>query len=281
MSRPEGKASATFHIVTDATGNLIVHTLRAILTQFPDLNVREKFHILIRTEADLLSTLESIESDGLVFHTLVRTEWKDRLAAHCEENGIPHYDVTGPLADFIASHTGVEQRHELHRVHRVDDSYLRRIEAMEFTAQHDDNRRLESIGEADIVIVGASRVSKSPTSTFLGSMGFKVANVAVAAGIDFPTELEAAKDRIVAFTMQPKALQEIRARRFQEFDEEMDRRELDPLGYGDLRMVIREVMEMERRYREHEFPILDITARTVEENSAKVLKMLGLKAPPA
>jgi regulator of PEP synthase PpsR (kinase-PPPase family) len=267
----------TLHIVSDATGSLASHMINAVLTQFPGLQFTQVYHIFKQQARDIQQTVDSFRRrNHIVFYGLINTESKKLIEAACEKLRIPRFDLTGSLVQFIADHTGVAPVNELSRLHETNEGYFKRIEAMEFTAQHDDGRRLETILLADLVIVGLSRVSKSPTSTYLGSMGYKVANVSIAPETGFPEELRRVKRRTVAFTMQPRALHGIRFKRFEGFHRALRDKGLGPLHYYDMRSIVEEVVYAEREYRKRGYPIVDITGRTVEEIAATVLRLLHI-----
>jgi regulator of PEP synthase PpsR (kinase-PPPase family) len=186
---------------------------------------------------------------------------------------VPHFDLTGDCVAFIERHTGLRASNDVAAIHKHDTAYFGRIDALEFSLQHDDSRRLESIHEAEIVLVGVSRVSKTPTSAYLGWLGYRVANVSLVPGVSVPRELENCCDKSVGLTIRPKTLAEIRNRRlavngFLERLSEIDH-------YTDLRTIIREVMEAERAFRDLGIPIIETSELTIEEIATKVLNVLG------
>jgi len=263
------KAGWELHVISDATGNLARHMITPILTQFPDVKVEKKFHPFITSLEKLEQTLHAIDGpNALVLHALVNPDAK-RLVRHiCVPRQIPHLDLTRQLVEFLAETFAAHPANELTRLHQIDASYFRRIEAMEFTQNHDDGQGLDTLGQADIVIVGLSRVSKSPTSMFLASLGYKTANVSISPETGFPRQLSKVKKKIIALTLQPKSLQAVRAARLPEVQD---------TPYHDLRAVIREVMEAETEYRKRGYAILDITGLTIEQTAANIIEMLGLK----
>lgn len=276
-AKPSKKPVYTLHIVSDATGNLASHMINAMLTQFPDIQFKEVYHIFKHHKQDIDAAVKSFRRKRhIVFYALMDPDSKKALHEACEAMRIPHFDLTGSLVQFIADHTGCSPVNELSRLHETNAGYFKRIDAMEFTAQHDDGRRLSSLHEAEIVIIGLSRVSKSPTATFLGSHGYKVANVSISLETGFPEELKRVKKRVVAFTTRPKNLFEIRQKRFQGFNRNIQRKHLDELPYADLRSVISEVVYAEKEYRARGYPVIDITGNTVEETAATVLRKLKI-----
>ena len=264
----------TLHVVSDASGHLAGHLTRTIIMGFGDLPITRKFHVFQTTPEMIRQTIEAIpRGRHLLVHAVAAADLKQAAVEACGASGIPVLDLTGPFVDFIALNTGATPADDSAALHQTTDDYFRRVEAMEFTAEHDDGRNLASVTEADIVLIGLSRVSKSPTSFLLGSMGLRTANVSIVREVGFPRELSRVKRRIVALTMQPRLLSDIRRRRLAESG-------IEGTPYSDLQSVIHEVMWAEQNYRERGYPIIDTTGRTIEEVSAEVCKLLGLARSP-
>ncbi len=260
----------TLHIVSDGTGNLAAHMITAILSQFPNVKIDCVFHVFQHSLEKINETTRKFRpGNDIVLHALVDPQLKLAMETACVERDIPHFDLTGSLVQFISDHIGVAPVNELSRLHQVNAGYFQRIEAFEFTAQHDDGLGLQSIEHAEIVIVGVSRVSKSPTSMFLASRGYKVANVSITPTTGFPAELDKVQDRVVAFTVQPKRLHEIRAVRLAASN-------LHDTSYDSLREVVREVSQANAEYAARGYPVIDITQMTVEQTAATVLETLKI-----
>jgi regulator of PEP synthase PpsR (kinase-PPPase family) len=260
----------TVHVLTTSTGDLVSRLVGVVLTQFSGATFQRISHPLQDNLQKLENTLGHLQGENpLVVHGLASPDAKRLVRKYCVQGRIPHFDVTGPLVHFISDHVGEFPADDVQRLHQIDADYFNRVDAMEFTMQHDDGLGLESLDQAEIVIVGLSRVSKSPTSLFLGSRGYRVANVSIAPEVGFPKELrKVRKRRIVAFTVQPKRLQEIRAARFPH---------LEDVKYHDLSAVIEEVMQAEAEYRKRKYPVIDITNLTIEQTAARVLESLKLQ----
>ena len=268
----------TLHIISDATGTLARSVISAVLTQFPDLQAKQIYHVFTQGREDVERVIQSLgKRNNLVFYALLDPEAKQAINVACVTRKIPHHDLTGALVQFISDHTGVLPVNNLGRLHQADVDYIERLEAMKFTAQHDDSLRLDTLDQADMVIVGLSRLSKSPTAMYMGSLGYKVANVSIAPETGFPAQLEAVRKRIVAFTIQPKLLRDIRLKRLKGYHVPSPAGGPTDLKYVDQRAVIREVMDAEREYARRGYPILDITSMTIEEITANVLRLLGTK----
>lgn len=260
----------TIHLVSTSTGDLLHRLASIAATQFSGVDFTLVSHRL-KTDLELLEqSLASIEGDNaIVIHAVADAAAKQVVRSTCVRRGIPHFDATGPLMDFLADCVGVLPDNDVARLHRVDARYQRRIEAMEYTIQHDDGLGLDTLAEADIILVGISRVSKSPTSLYLGSRGYKTANVSITPQTGFPKQLTGLKKRIVALTMTPQRLMEIRAERMAEFG-------TPGTSYENRQDVIREVVEAEAVYRKRKYPIVEVTQLTIEQTAAKSLDALGL-----
>ena len=278
---PESPAgpSYTLHILSDATGNLARHMINAVLTQFPGITLAQNYHLMLDQPVKLRDELKRIKGEhSLVFHAMIEPAMKRIVDETCEKRGIPHYDLTGSLVRFLADWTGTEPINERAALHRVNAGYFKRIDAMEFTAMHDDSQGLDTLALADIVLVGLSRVSKSPTATFLGAQGWKVANVAIAPQTGLPEQIATLREKkVVAFTCAPRLLHDVRSRRIASSQKVALKAGAAEIAYADMRSVIREVMWAEDLYRKHGWPMVDITNHTVEENGTRVLQLLGLE----
>ena len=272
-----GKREKQIHVLTDGTGGLPRHTLTALLSQFPTLKKRPRYHVFCSTPKKIEEVFGSeITRGSIVFHSLVDLASKAKVEQLAEKKKLPCYDLTGGAVTFLAEATGCKPLNDMELVHTRDADYFDRIDAWEYTMQHDDSRRLESIDKADIVLLGLSRVSKTPTSAYLGWLGYKVANVSFAPECGVPSEIKKSAKKVVALTMQPKQLSEIRRRRMrvngfaQAFKGDRDN---DP-RYAELRDTVKECTEAERIFRQLNVPTIDVTHSTVEETAAKVLEVM-------
>ena len=270
-TQPYGETH-TVHLIAASTGELVTGLVMGAITQFPEIKFDIVSHLLQDNNEKLEATLDNLSGKRpIVMHALADPTAKMMVRNKCVLQRIPHFDVTGPLINFISDCVGVLPQNDVSRLHRLDSAYQRRIEAMEFALEHDDSLGMHSLHDADIVIVGISRVSKSPTTLYLGSRGYKVANVSIVPEAGPPEELDKVAKKVVAFTMQPKRLQEIRSER-------AGRIGSDSTSYEDLQSVIREVMAAEAEYRRRGYPIIDVTNITIEQSAAQILEVLKPKA---
>lgn len=271
--KPTGAAKTgyTLHLIAGATGDL-VHRLAGVAAgQFPNAALRIVNHPLVDSEERLQAALAAADDPrSIIIHALPSDESKRRIKRWCVPRSIPEFDATGPLVDFLSTCVGQLPENDLTRLHQVDLAYGQRIEAMEFALQHDDGLGLPTLRAAEIVIVGVSRVSKSPTTLYLASRGYKTANVSISPQTGFPAELaKISQKKIVALTTQPKLLQAIRSDRADEMG-------LEDTSYNDLQAVRREVMDAEAEYRRRGWPIVDVAGSTIERTAAQIVELLHL-----
>lgn len=273
-TKSAAREAYTLHLIAAGAGELLSGLAVVAVSQFPDAALEVVTHPLQSDLSKLTATLESLSGKRpIVLHALADATAKRVVRNTCVVRRIPHLDVTGPLINFVSDCVGQLPQNDVSRLHQLDAAYQRRIEAMEFAMEHDDSLGLPSLQEAQIVIVGVSRVSKSPTTLYLGSRGFKVANVSISPATGFPAELtRLPKKKVVAFTTQPKRLQEIRAERAR-------RMGAPGADYEDLESVIHEVMAAESEYRRRGYRIIDVTNLTIEQTAAQVLEALKLNFP--
>lgn len=261
----------TIHILSDSTGNLAEHMLAAFLTQFPSRTFHLRRKTFLRSDQDYQKAFQALAQEpGIVFHAVVSPQAKKRIAAECRKLRLPHCDLTGQFVRFLAEHSGLTPMADPERLHRVDEKYQRRIAAVEYTLEHDDGLGLETIHEADIILVGISRTSKTPTSIYLAQQGYKVANIALALEVPPPQELfEAPAHKVVGLLIDPLRLMEIRARREVQW-------RMSPTKYADQEHIMREVLWSKRLFSQYGWKTVDVTNQAIEETAGRILAIMGL-----
>lgn len=279
-TRSHRKTASQLHVITDGTGGLPRHFLKAILTQFPKLKGAPVYHVFCDTPEKIKKLFaKSIKKNAFIIHALAGEESKATLVDLANQRAINHFDMTGNAVAFVAQETGQEPLGDIDSVHTQNAAYFDRIDAWEFTMQHDDSRRLDSIHKADIILLGISRVSKTPTAAFLGWLGHRVANVSFVPEMGVPDEIKKCRHKVAALTMAPKKLSEIRNRRLRVngfADKILDKPDAN-FRYAAVRDTIREVIGAETIYKRLRIPIIDVTEATVEETAARVLQKLELE----
>ena len=261
------------HLVSDATGETLNAIARAALAQFEGVVVNEHFYALVRSQKQLQRALEHITDEpGLVFFTLVNEDLRQELQRACMALGVPTYDVLeAPIAalrDFLGS--GAAETHRPGGQHDVDQKYLHRIEALNFTIAHDDGQNIETLGDAEIILTGASRTSKTPTCVYLAMRGYRTANVPLVPGMPLPVELLTVKTPlIVGLWASPDRLIQVRRNRLATMGEARD------TTYVDVEAVRNEVTNTRRLFESQDWPAIDVSRRSVEETAAAVINLLA------
>jgi regulator of PEP synthase PpsR (kinase-PPPase family) len=269
------EAARELVLLSDSTANLARHVIAAVLTQFPPGAAAVRFESFVRTAARVDEVLRTA-GPGVagVCHAIVSGALKRRVAAHCAKAGIPCFDLTGGVVEFLRDVTGARPQADVGALHRLDAIYRRRIGAMEFTLCHDDGLGLETLAGADVVLVGVSRTSKTPTSILLAQQGYRAANVSLATGITPPGELLALPRRkVVWLMMQPTQLALIRERRQTAW-------RMAPTTYSGGESVASELAWCRKLFREQGWAVIDVTDQAVEETAARIAEMVGPPAGP-
>jgi len=259
------------HLVSDATGETLNAIARAALAQFEGVKVNEHFYALVRSARQLARAIEHIrEEPGLVFFTLVNPDLRKELAAACAVLNIPIYDVLEAPIAAMRQFLGAAETHRPGGQHDLDQRYNERIEALNFTIAHDDGQVLDRLDEAEVVLVGASRTSKTPTCVYLAIRGVRAANVPLVPGVPVPRELlNATKPLIVGLWASPDRLMQVRRNRLNTLGEVRD------TAYVDLEAVRAEVNATRKLFETREWPVIDVSRRSVEETAASVMNLLA------
>lgn len=259
------------HLVSDATGETLNAIARAALAQFDGVTVNEHFYALVRSSRQLQRAIEHIqEVPGLVFFTLVNPELRKELQAACASLNVPSYDVLEAPIGAMRQFLGAAETHRPGGQHDLDQRYQERIEALNFTIAHDDGQILEQLEEAEVVLVGASRTSKTPTCVYLAIRGVRAANVPLVPGMPLPRQLlTATKPLIVGLWASPDRLVQVRRNRLNTLGEVRD------TSYVDLESVRAEVAATRKLFDAQDWPVIDVSRRSVEETAAAVLNLLA------
>ena len=262
------------HLVSDATGETCITVARAVAAQFQGVEAIEHLWSLVRTESQLKRVLAHVEADpGLVMFTLVDPRLRALLHGECCRIDVPCIPLLDMVIAALSGFLGVESRNQPGRQHVVDANYLKRIEAMNYALGHDDGRSSVTLHEADVVIVGVSRTSKTPTCFYLANRGLKAANVPVVPGCPIPPELMAL-DRafVVGLTCRPEQLIDIRRSRMRMIGEAGETDYVDPT------QVEEEVRQARRLFARAAWPVIDVSRRSIEETAATILQLRGRQA---
>ena len=259
------------HLVSDSTGDTVHSVARACLAQFEDVDPVEHFWSMIRTRSQVDRIIAGVQANpGVVLYTLVNDALRQPLIEGCRRLSVPAIPVLDPVIGALASHLGLQSRGLPGQQHLLDSEYFQRIDAITFALNHDDGQSLWGLKDADVVLVGVSRTSKTPTCIYLANRGIKVANVPLVPGMPVPDELfHLTQPLIVGLTNDPDRLIQVRTQRLASLHHE------EHSEYTDLAKVREEVTQARRLFTEQNWPVIDVSRRSIEETAAAILKLLA------
>jgi regulator of PEP synthase PpsR (kinase-PPPase family) len=260
------------HLVSDATGETLTTVARAATAQYTKVQPVEHVYPLVRTQKQLDRVLAEIdESPGIVLYTLLEDDLVGRLENHCREAGLPCLSILGPVLQLLQAYLGTETSHRIGAQHTLNADYFKRIDALNYTMLHDDGQHIEDLEEADVVLVGVSRTSKTPTSIYLANRGVKTGNVPLVPGVTVSHQVEQlSRPLVVGLYASPERIVQIRQNRLLGLKAHHDDDQ-----YIDRKAVAEEVSLSRRLCAKHNWPIIDVTRRSIEETAAAVMKLLA------
>jgi regulator of PEP synthase PpsR (kinase-PPPase family) len=257
------------HLVSDSTGETLNAVAKAACAQFEMGRPIEHIYPLVRNRKQIDRALQEIEAaPGLVLHTLMTPELRSYLEDKCRELGQQAIAVLDPVMGLLGNYLGVEVSHRIGAQHELDAKYFARIEALNYTMAHDDGQSTATLDMADVVLVGVSRTSKTPTCIYLANRGIKAANVPIVLGLGVPGELETVtKPLIVGLLASPERLIQIRRNRLLSLNENAE------TEYVDLDTVRAELAFARKLFTDKDWPTIDVTRRSIEETAAAVMSL--------
>jgi regulator of PEP synthase PpsR (kinase-PPPase family) len=258
------------HLVSDATGETLSSVARACLVQFDQVEPVQHLWWLVRSQGQVARVVAGIESEpGVVLATLMDGAVRALLEEACRQLHVPFIPVLDPVMAALSGFLNVEFGAQPGRQHVLDADYFARIDAMQYTLAHDDGQLLTGLDDADVVLVGVSRTSKTPTCMYLANRGVKAANVPWIPGMAPPAELlTLTRPMIIGLTKEAKSLADIRRSRLKFLQQ------TDETDYADEDRVKEEVTEARRFFARQGWPVIDVTRRSIEEASATILQLL-------
>jgi len=258
------------HLVSDSTGETVGSVARAAIAQFEEVEPEEFSWTLVRSKAQLEKVIEGIrENPGMVMMTLVDNALRDTLKMECAKLGVPCIAVLAGIVSELSNYLGEKTHASPGRQYELNEDYFTRVDAINFALAHDDGQGHWELEDADIILVGVSRTSKSPTCVYLAYKGYKAANIPFVLDCPLPDALEnVKKPLIVGLTINPDRLQQIRKTRLQSINQEQD------TNYIDMEYMQREIAESRRLFAKHRWPVIDVTKRSVEETAATIVQYL-------
>lgn len=257
------------HLVSDATGETLNAVARAALAQFELVRPLEHIYALVRSTKQMDRALQAIEAEpGVVMYTLMSSELRSMLEERCRVLNMPAIPVLDPVLNVLAGYLGVELSHKPGGQHAMDAEYFRRIEALNYTMAHDDGQNTGDLEKADVILLGVSRTSKTPTCIYLANRGIKAANIPIVLDCPLPRELgDLEAPLVVGLTAMPERIVHIRRNRLLSLNQSTDG------AYASEDTVREEMVFARRLFTHHNWPTIDVTRRSIEETAASILTL--------
>lgn len=275
MNSSSEQKKFTIFIISDGTGETASQMVRAGLVQFAEHDIQIVKCKNVRTEAQVEPLIDDVaQKEGMLVYTVVSKNLRKHIATYADEKKVLAIDLLGPLLTGLDGYMGHSSViHQAGKLHSVDEKYFKRIEAIEFTVKHDDGKTFAALNDADIILVGISRTSKTPLSIFLSHKGFKVANIPLVLNTPLPEKLfEVDQRKIVALTIDVDTLLRIRRKRLEKFGQ-------DPGSeYASREHIFQELEYANQLFKQNRrWPVFNVTDRALEETAAEIVKMVGTR----
>ena len=259
------------YLISDSTGETLDRIFLALKAQFKNIEYKVHSYSFTRTENQILKILEDAKKDehSVILYTIVDNNLAKYLANKSDEKKIPCFGVLGNLILNFSKILNQKASHEPSGQHALNDEYYERIEAIQFTMNHDDGKSTKDIEKSDIILVGVSRTSKTPTSIYLANRGFKTSNIPLINENSLPKKL---KDNpqiscVVGLTTEPERLVEIRKNRMNSL------KETENKNYTNIENITKEIINAKKTFQKYRWPVIDITRKSVEEAAASIIKI--------
>jgi len=259
------------YLISDSTGETLDRIFLALKAQFLNIEYKVNSYSFTRTENQILKILEDAEknSNAIILYTIVDNNLAKYLANVSEDKKIPCFGVLGNLILNFSKILNQKATHEPSGQHILNEEYYNRIEAIQFTMNHDDGNLIKEVGKSDIILVGVSRTSKTPTSIYLANKGFKTSNIPLVNENSLPDTLKKNPKMtcVVGLSTEPERLADLRKNRMNSL------KETENIQYTDLENIKKEVLEAKRTFQKYKWPLIDVTRKSVEETAASIIKI--------
>ncbi len=257
------------HLVSDSTGETLVGLMKASTAQFRNATALEHIHALVRSESQLESVLQTIrDKPGIVLYTIVNSERRKRLETFCAEHKIPAISILDPTLAMMGRYLGASIVSEVGAQRTLDAEYYNRIEALDYAMVHDDGQNVQGLAQADIILLGISRTSKTPTCIYLANRGYKAGNIPLVPGAPLPLILDQFKQPfIIGLVASPDRIVQIRQQRL------MGLKQTEQTDYIDQDRVRDEMRQAKRMFLKKGYKVIDVTRKSIEETSAQIINL--------
>ena len=262
------------YLVSDSTGETLDRIFLSLKSQFANFEYEKKEYAFVRTEQQIDRIIKECINlnNSLILYTIVETKLAKYISNQSEINKVPCFGILGNLILSFSKLLNQKAIHKPSAQHVLDDDYYKRIEAIQFTMAHDDGKKVDDINNADVILLGVSRTSKTPTSIYLANRGYKTINIPLVLNQKVPEGLiENKKPCIIGLIADPERLADIRRNRVALMNDHKLK------DYTDLEFIRKEVDESKSLFKKNDWPIIDVTRRSVEETAASILKIIEIK----
>jgi regulator of PEP synthase PpsR (kinase-PPPase family) len=259
------------HLISDATGETLNTVARAATAQYSDFKPIEHIYALVRTAKHLERVFADIERQpGIVLFTIIDPSLRTLLETRCTALSVPCISILDPVINSLAQYLNARSTPQIGGQHALNASYFKRMDALTFTMTHDDGQAVDDLELADVVLVGISRTSKTPTSIYLAQRGIKTANVPLVPDIPLPSRIaNLTNPLVVGLVASAERIAQMRRHRLLSLHENRE------TSYVDPRDITREIVHMKKLSQQHGWPLIDVTRRSVEETAAAVLNLIA------
>jgi [pyruvate, water dikinase]-phosphate phosphotransferase / [pyruvate, water dikinase] kinase len=259
------------YLISDSTGETLDRIFLAIQSQFSNFSYEKKEFVFIRTEQQINKIIEECKKKEniIILYTIVETKLAKYLSQTCERQKIPCFGILGNLILNFSKLLNQKATHTPSAQHVLDEDYYKRIEAIQFTMSHDDGMKTEDIKKADIVLLGVSRTSKTPTSIYLANRGYKTLNIPLVDKQEIPNILKEGYNKfcVIGLVVEASRLSDIRTNRLEIM------KEINIPNYSNLEFVQKELEDSKNLFKKYKWPIIDVTRKSVEETAASVIRI--------
>ena len=263
------------YLLSDSTGETLDRIFLALKSQFTNFDYEKKEYVFVRTEQQINKIIKECEKKEhiIILYTVVETKLAKYLSQACEKKKIPCFGILGNLILNFSKLLNQKATHTPSAQHVLDEDYYKRIEAIQFTMSHDDGMKTEDIKSADIVLLGVSRTSKTPTSIYLANRGYKTLNIPLVDNQEIPTILKEEHNKfcVIGLVVEATRLSDVRSNRLEIM------KEVNIPNYSDLEFVEKELDNSKKLFKKYYWPIIDVTRKSVEETAASVIRIYEIK----
>lgn len=259
------------HLVSDATGETLNAVAKATCAQFEAVKPIEHVYALVRSPRQLQRVLKDIEgAPGIVLYTMMNNNLRAILEKHCQQLAMPYLSVLDPVLGILGNYLGTKLSHKAGGQHVLNAEYFKKIDALNFTMAHDDGQNAHELNDADIVLLGVSRTSKTPTCIYLANRGLRTANVPIIKDVPLPSELDELRNPLViGLTISTHRLVQVRRQRL------ISMKVKEETSYIDQVEVQKEIIFARRIFDGHNWPALDVSRRSIEETAAAIMNLFS------